>query len=207
MLFPTAAGISGVLYTQTVPTELYGWENELRYQFDKNTTLSGTVAWEHSRFVNYQSGSLGYLGGGFYNWNGQALDRTPPFTANLALTHNWDLANQAQVRLRLASKYSAGYYLSDFANAVRYRQDHFTRSDASLTYAAPGDRYTIQLFVENIENKLQKTSGPSNYNGTYGVITGGVPSAQTNGTYFPTQSVGFGTTTPRFYGVRLGAKF
>jgi iron complex outermembrane recepter protein len=207
VLFPTAAGISGVLYTQTVPTELYGWENELRYQLDRNTTLSGTLAWEHSRFVNYQSGSQGYLGGGFYSWNGQALDRTPPFTANLALTHNWDLPNQAQVRFRAASKYSAGYYLSDFANAVRYRQNSFTRTDATLTYAAPGDRYTIQLFVENLENKLQKTSGPSGYNGTYGVITGGVPGAQSNGTSFPTQSVGFGTTTPRFYGVRLGAKF
>ena len=86
---------------------------------------------------------------------------------------------------------------------VQFRQNSFTRSDASVTYATAGDRLTVQLFVENIENKLQKTSGPNGYVGSYG---------GTNGNFVPTaepfaNAVSFGVNTPRFYGIRAGVKF
>ena len=65
------------------------------------------------------------------------------------------------------------------------------------------DRFTIQAFVENIENKLQKTVVTGNYVGTYGGTNGNfVPSAET----IP-KSLSFGVNTPRFFGIRLGAKF
>jgi iron complex outermembrane receptor protein len=76
-----------------------------------------------------------------------------------------------------------------------------------VTYATDGDQLTVQLFVENIENKLQKTFGPNGYNGAYGGFTGSVASAETNGTSFPVGSVNFSTSLPRLYGVRLAVKF
>ena len=206
-LFPTSAGIVGVLFTQLAPVEIYGVEGDVHYQAGRSTTLNASMAYEHSRIISLKTGAQGYLGGGFQDFSGTQLASTPAFVTNLSATHAIDLAGDAQLRLRGAMKISTGYNLVDYANAVTFHQGSFTRSDASLTYAAPGDRYTIQVFVENIENKLQRTAGPGGYNGTYGTFTGGSPSAEANGTYFPVGSVTYGVSTPRFYGVRLGVKF
>ena len=206
-LFPTSAGVVGVLFTQVVPTEIYGWENTLSYKVDHNTNLSVSLAYQHTRIVSLQTGFLGYLTGAFANWHDYALPSAPSVVANLVATHNWDLAGGAQLRWRGAMKISSSYWLNDTANAVQYKQNGYTRSDASLTYATQGDRLTVQLFAENIENKLQKTAGPNNYQGTYGGFDGSVASAEADGTSFPTKSMNFGVSTPRFFGVRLGAKF
>ena len=208
-LFPTPGGIVGVLFTQTIPAEIYGWENTLNYKVTANTNLSATVAYQHTRIVALQTGFLGYLTGVFANWRGYALSSAAPVVVNLAATHNWDVGNGAQIRARGAMKISSSYRLNDYADAVQFKQDAFTRSDLSLTYATQGDKLTLQLFVENIENKLQKTSVPTSngYNGTYGGFTGSVAAPEADGTTFPSKSVNFGVSTPRFFGIRLGAKF
>ena len=206
-LFPLPTGIVGVLFTQLAPVEIYGAEGDVRYQAARNTTFDAQLAYEHSRIVSLQTGYLGYLTGTFANFRDYALPNVPAFVANLSATQAFDLKEGAQLRFRVATKISTDYYLTDYANAVRYTQPAFTRTNLSLTYAAPEDRYTVQLFVENIENQLQRTSGPVGYNGTYGGFTGGQPTSQANGTAFPLQSVAYGVSTPRFFGARLGVKF
>ncbi|MDH7639262.1 TonB-dependent receptor [Sphingomonas oryzagri] len=206
-LFPTPAGIVGVLFTQLAPVKIYGVEGEAHYQLDRSTMLNVSLAYEHSKIVRLQTGYLGYLTGAFADFSGYALPNTPHFVANLSATHSIDLGNGAELRLRAASKISSSYFLTDYANAVRYKQGSFTRSDASVTYVAAGDRYTIQIFVENIENKLQRTSGPGGYNGTYGGFTGGQATPEVPGSAFPENSVAYGVSTPRYFGVRLGVKF
>ncbi len=206
-LFPTSAGVVGVLFTQLAPVEIYGAEGELHYQVARNTTLNATLAYEHSRIISLKTGFLGYLTGAFADFRGYPLPNAPEFTSYLSATHAVDLNGGAQLRFRAAMKISSSYYLTDYANAVRYKQGSYTRSDASLTYAAPDDRFTVQLFVENIENKLQKTFGPNGYNGAYGGFTGGIASPEADGTAFPRNSVYFGVSTPRFFGARLGVKF
>lgn len=206
-LFPTPNGVVGVLFTQLAPVEIYGAEGELRYQIYNATQFTAALAYEHSRIISLQTGFLGYLTGKFADFSGYALPSTPKFVANLSLTHAFQLAGDAQLRFRAATKISDGYYLNDYANAVRFRQPAFTRSDFSLTYAAAADRYTVQLFVENIENQLQRTAGPGGYNGTYGGFTGGMPTPEADGTAYPTQSLNFGVSRPRFYGIRFGVQF
>jgi iron complex outermembrane recepter protein len=204
-LFLEKSGVVGVLYTQVVPVEIYGWENELHYQVDHATTLNASLALEHSRIVNMQTGYLGYLTGVFANFHDYRLPNTPGAVATLSGTHAFALGNDRELRLRVATKISSPYDLTDFANAVVLRQPAYTRSDASLTFATAGDKLTVQLFVENIENKLQRTAGPNGYNGTY--ATGYNPGPETDGTGYPTHSLNYGVSTPRFFGVRLGTKF
>lgn len=206
-LFPVPSGVVGVLFTQLAPVEIYGVEGVIRYQAARNTSFDAQFAYEHSRIISLKTGYLGYLTGNFADFSGYELPNTPQFVVNLSATQSIDLRGGAQLRFRAATKISTSYYLADYANAVRYQQGSYTRTNLSLTYAAPEDRYTFQLFVENLENQLQRTSGPNLYNGTYGALTGGIPSAEANGTAFPAQSVGFGVSTPRFFGARLGVKF
>jgi iron complex outermembrane receptor protein len=198
-------GPVGVLYTQLAPAKIYGWENEVSYHATRNTDVSGSFSLMGSKFEHLMVGpSYPYQ----FDFSGQQLDRVPHFNATLALNQYFPLGNGSEIRFRGAIKYNSGYYLSDLSHAVRYRQSAFTRSDMSVTYAFPEDRFTVQLFVENIENKVQKTSGPGGYLGVDGGTNGDfVPSPEGGLAGFPAKSVTFGVSTPRFYGVRLGVKF
>ena len=190
------------LFTLATPTEIYGWENEASYQVASQTTLNASVTFLHSRFVNFLAGSGAPSGTGI-SFAGQPKDQSPTFGATLGINHAIDLGDNAKLRLNGSIKYSGSYLLSDFANAVRYRQHSFTRSNASIGYEAADGRYAIQLFVENIENKVQRTSAPAGYRGPYGGDAGAVAAfsqAKPN-------NISFYTSPPRFYGVRLSTKF
>ncbi|WP_408589033.1 TonB-dependent receptor [Novosphingobium sp.] len=190
----------GVLYTAIGRSHSYGWENEFSYQVGRDTTISGNLTLSHSKVDDL---STGRVSTNQFQYAGQPLDRNPKFTATGVINHSFELGGGARIKLRGLIKYSASYLLTDLSNVVQFRQKSYTRSDASITYAAAGDRFTVQAFVENIENKLQKTAVTSNYAGAYGGTNGNfVPSAEA----IP-NSLAFGVNSPRFYGIRLGAKF
>ncbi len=208
------AGNNTIIFTQTVPARVYGWENEFNYRVARQTFVSGSLSLLHSRFVNYQSGQYAYQGDPV-DFSGRALDLSPKFSVTGAVNQSFDLGDN-KLRFRGAIKYSASYFISDFADAVRYRQPSFTRSDASLTYELHNARYAIQLFVENIENKVQRTSllGYANSGAPYGGVGGYTPAAtaanpsplpvpgDTHVGVLPDNNLAFYTTTPRFFGIR-----
>ena len=190
----------GVLYTAIGKSHIYGWENEFSYQVANDTTLSGNFTIGRSKVDRLLTGRVS---SSQFQYAGQPLDRSPEFTATGIIAHSFELSGGSKLRLRGLIKYSSSYLISDLSNVVQFRQDAFTRSDASITYVSAGDRFTVQGFVENIENKFQKTSGPNGYAGGYG---------GTGGNFIPTvalvpNAVSFGVNTPRFYGLRLGVNF
>ena len=190
----------GVLYTAIGKSHIYGWENELSWQVERNTTISGNFTLGHSKVTDLLTGRLSTAQ---FQYAGQPIDRSPEFTATGVVSHSFVFGDGSKIKLRGLVKYSSSYLISDLSNVVQFRQNAYTRSDASITYATAGDRITVQAFVENIENKLQKTSGPNGYAGGYGGTNGNfVPTAET----IP-NSISFGVSTPRFFGLRLGAKF
>src|SRR5262249_4754278 len=144
-------------------------------------------AFERSHYERFEAGAFQNV-----NWNGFRLDSTPSFVGSVGLNHNIDLASGAQVKLRAYSKYSSSYVLSDFVNAVQYRQKAFSRSDMTFTYSAPHDSYYVQAFVENIENKIQAVGAP-NYNNA--ALAGNLNAAWVY------------VSTPRFWGIRAGINF
>ena len=200
-------------YTVTTPTRMYGLESTFNYRAATRTRFNGSLALEHSAFVRFAAGSI-Y--GDQVSWADRPLDQTPTVVANLGLDQGFELPGGGSLKFHGQIKYSQGYYLSDIGNAVRYWQPAFTRSDMALTYAPAAASYSLQLFVQNIENSIQRTSAPANYVGPYGGVGG---QTQVNGTpTYPTPGNGaiptqpaycqtFTTNTPRFYGVRLNVNF
>ena len=77
--------------------------------------------------------------------------------------------------------------LSNFAVAqpVQYSQSSFTRTDISTTYTAPGDKWYVQAYARNLENK--------------NVMTGFTFSSLTGSNVFLAE--------PRTFGIRAGVKF
>jgi len=172
-----------VIYTKLVPTEIYGWENELTWQIDRSTSVAVSAAFEKSKYKSFEAGLNENV-----DWNGLSLDKTPRAVGTLTLNRTFDLANGSTLRFRAFSKISSSYLLSDFQNAIQFKQAGYTRSDSSLTYAPKTAAYSVQLFVENIENKYQKIGEPGS-----------------DGTPYP-NATGFAVSTPRFFGVRVEFK-
>lgn len=173
-----------VIYTQLVPTEIYGWENELSAAIGPDTNIALTASLMESSYTEFQAGLFRNV-----DWSGLSLDRTPRFVATLDVNHSWDVGRGYSLEMRAFSKLSSGYVVSDFVNAFRLEQGSYTRSDASLTLFAPDDAWYAQLFVRNIENGLQAVAGPADYNPNL-----------LNGTTVP-------ISEPRALGVRVGFNF
>ncbi|MRW91466.1 TonB-dependent receptor plug domain-containing protein [Duganella sp. FT80W] len=190
-------------YTQTVPTKIYGWENEGSYKLARETTLSGSVALLHTKFVHFLAGKNAFVGDPI-DFSGQELDSSPKLTATLSISHAINLGNGAKVKLRASSKYSSSYLLSDLGNGVRYRQPSFTRSEASVAYEPAQSSVKVQLFVTNIENKIQRTGGLTGYDNS-GSPYGG--SGSTTFSSMPANNLAFNVNEPRMYGIRLSTDF
>jgi iron complex outermembrane receptor protein len=171
----TAVGGVFVIFTKSVPAKVYGWENELTYKVTPNDKLKVSASFEHSRYGQFMTGILQNV-----DWTGYSLDKTPHAAVKLSYSHEWTLSSGAYVNANLSSQYSTSYALSNFVNATQYHQKAYTRSSANLTYTAASDHYWFQLFVQNIEDKVQMTS------------VGGNADA--------------GINEPRYFGVRFGVR-
>ncbi len=206
-------------YTATAPTTIYGWENEVSYKIASQTSISGTASFERSKYRNF-------LVGAYYGvqaqWRGLDLDQTPRTVLTGMFDHAMDIGDDSKLRFHAQMRYSAKYVLSDIGNAVRYWQPSSTRSDANITYEPHEGRFSIQLFVENIENKVQRVGSIGGYpvGGAYGGVGGSPTPASPLGpgdalptlgngkipANIPAGYLNFATTTPRFFGVRLFLK-
>ncbi|MCY1672966.1 TonB-dependent receptor [Novosphingobium sp. SL115] len=116
------------------------------------------------------------------NFAGRALNRSPKWSWVAGVNYVIPVGD-GKVVLDAQTAARSQYEVTDLANFVYFAQPGYSKSDASITYNAPEDRFYVAGFVENIENNL--------------VITGAGVGA-------------FGSVTfsdPRTYGVRAGFKF
>ena len=171
----SAVGGNFVIFTKSVPAKIYGWENELTFKVTPNDLLNVSASFEHSKYGQFSTGILQNV-----NWSGYSLDKTPHAVVKLGYSHEWTLSSGAYVNANVSSQYSSGYAVSDFVSAIQYHQKAYTRSNANLTYTASNDHYWFQVFIQNIENKVQITS------------VGGNADA--------------GINEPRYFGVRFGVR-
>jgi iron complex outermembrane recepter protein len=116
------------------------------------------------------------------NLAGRPLSRSPKWSWSAGVNYAVPVGEGkvvADVSIRGRSEYD----LTDLANYAYFYQPAHSKTDLSLTYTAPSDRFYVGAYVENLENNLVVTSAGTG---------------------------GFGTVTfsdPRSYGVRAGFKF
>ena len=118
---------------------------------------------------------------------GRKLDKAPTSNISLGYTHNWSLADGGGLTAYVGARRSSAYVLSNFAIAapVQYEQKAFNRSDVNLSYTAPRDNWSVQLYARNLEAENVMTGL------TFSTLTG-------------TQVL---LAEPRMFGVRAGLKF
>ena len=94
------------------------------------------------------------------NLAGQQLDKAPDATLSLGYTHDWTFSDGSALTAFVGTRYSSSYKLSNFAVTVptQFTQPPFTRTDINVTYKAPGDKWYVQGFAKNLENRNVATA-------------------------------------------------
>ena len=183
-----SVGGSPVIDTRSASTQIYGWENEGTIKLTPLDTIDASLSFEKSKYTHFLTGPTLAT-----NWDGKSLDKTPAAVLTLGYSHLWRFADGASFKVRLGTKYSTSYKLSDFVDAEQYEQKAYTRSDLTANYTAPDGKLTVQAFIHNIEDKMQAQS----------FAAANTASANVYNSAGATAAV----SEPRMIGVRVGFKY
>ena len=146
-------GPSPVIATRSAATKIYGWENELTWKVTSHDIVDGSLAFEKSKYSNFLTGSAADV-----DWSGKSLDKTLAAVLQAGVSHVFDFAKGSNLQVRIGTKFSTSYYLSDFVDAVQYKQKSYTRSDLTANWTSADGKLTVQGYVHNIEDKMQAES-------------------------------------------------
>jgi iron complex outermembrane receptor protein len=105
---------------------------------------------------------------------------------SLGASCRFDLSNGGNVTGVVSSYLSGGYLADDFPAQYGAQQYGYTRSNVSLTYYAPNNRWSLGAYCNNLENGAQMMPGATIESG-------------------PTIGV-FALSPPRTFGLRFTAK-
>lgn len=114
---------------------------------------------------------------------GRPLDRSPKITASAGYNYTYPLGNGGRIEAGARIRLSDSYVTTDFTNVLQFRQPSFHKTDLTLGYTAPDDRFFVQAFVKNLENKLVLSRADASLAGSASFLD------------------------PRTYGLRAGVKF
>jgi iron complex outermembrane recepter protein len=116
----------------------------------------------------------------------QALFEAPESTVSLGASYRVDLSTGGNVTGLVTSYLSGGYLADDFPAQYGAQQYGYTRTNASLTYNAPHDRWSLGAYCNNLENGAQMMPGAT------------IEQGQTIGV--------FALSPPRTFGLRFTAR-
>lgn len=205
----TIAGQDATVTLNADKAEIYGLEVETDFLLTEMDRIDASVSWLHARYKKF----LLPRGDAFANnaananvsrcytanysapapraadFSGCQMARTPEWSINLGFQHEFALAGGASLTARVQTHYESAKYL-EYHGFRQNRQDDFTKTDLTLTYAPSEGSWTVMAYARNLENDdVRTTSGP---NANTGLATNG-----TGDFYAP----------PRTYGVRVGIDF
>jgi iron complex outermembrane recepter protein len=169
--------------TNAAVAKVDGVELDAQIQPTDNFQIRLALNYLDARYSNFVPASV-FIGtvSTPINFSGRPLARSPKWSWNAGLNYSLPIGEGklvADASVRSRSRYD----LTDLANYAYFFQPAHTKTDLSLTYNAPDDRFYVGAFVENLENELVVTSATT---GGFGSVT---------------------FSDPRTFGVRAGFKF
>ena len=172
--------IPATLISNAAKAKVDGLELDATLRPSDTVTVDLGYTYTHARYAKFVPDAVNFPN---YSFAGKALDHAPKNVVTAAISKIVPLGNGGKFEATVRSRLSSDYKIIDLNNLSQFRQPSYTKTDASLTYTAPGDRYYVQGFVRNIENKITIANAATG-------LAGGVT-----------------IEAPRIFGVRAGVKF
>lgn len=129
-----------------------------------------------------QSAHYNEFSGLGYEYSENQMADAPTGNVIAGLQHDVSLGGRGDLLGRVQTHYESGHY-GDYSNWINTRQSAYTKTDLVLTYTPVRADWSVQTYVENVENRA-----------VYGTLApGNTPATPATGALEP----------PRTYGVRI----
>jgi iron complex outermembrane receptor protein len=145
-----------------------GAEIESKYLLSSDDRFNFSATWLDAYFKSYKPTPT-------VDWAGYRLEKSPRFTVGLGYSHRLSFDSGAALNATVGARYSAAYVLSDYGNGLQFTQGAHHMSDASLMYLPAGEKWSVQAYVRNIENKTIMTSYAASFAGFPATVSLGTP--------------------------------
>jgi iron complex outermembrane receptor protein len=179
-LFSFAGGARNLI-SNAARAKVDGIETEAVLTPSKDDTFNLAFNYINARYAKYNPVSASQLTRDF---SGKPLPLSPKVSVTVGYVHTFRLDNGGRVEASVQSRFSAAYYIQDLTILAFFRQPAYTKTDLSLTYTAPNDRWYVQGFARNVENSINLGSASADPSYQYARFE-----------------------TPRTFGARVGVKF
>lgn len=147
--------------------EAWGIEMDAIWQPVDPLTLTATVAFLDSEYKTFGQGNPYQLYRGqvvpFIDQAGTQTPWSPDLTLGLSAAYQMDLGDKGTLTPFVQFYYSDGYNTSNLlANDPSHQQDSYTKTDLRLIWDSPSEDYSVEVFVENLENEAVLARGNNN---------------------------------------------
>lgn len=160
-----------------------GVEADIQWQPWRGGSIFANILYNDSRYLDFR---VPNVTGAVVDYSGARVGAVSPFTVSGGINHAFELQDGGSITPEVRTQYKSDTYMY-YVHVPGNFQKAYARTDLSLTYQAPLQRFSITAFVRNVENKTTLLQGY-----TVNAETG-VPWNYLN--------------PPRTYGLLLGAHF
>lgn len=192
--------LTGSSVIQNVPkSEIYGIQIDGAFRLARNTTISGNLGYLHA---SVREGLLGpqavyacapgssipqqyCAAGNVINYAGKRLPYSPTWSGTVSVSQRFDMTSGGNVEALAAVNFQSKTYYA-LTNQLGTDDEGFAKLDASLTYNAPDDRWSIGIWGKNLTNHASYST--LGFTAAYGLQTWII-------------------APPRTYGARLSFKY
>jgi iron complex outermembrane recepter protein len=151
---PGDTGSSFVQYVVNAGAgKISGLELESRWRVLTDTELRAAVTYTDAHYGNFAAPQV-------QNMNGARVVGTPKWTLSLGVQQSWELADgllTAGVQTRISDGYPVSLDNSLPGGTFNSQQGSFNKTDLRLSYAPASDRWSVSLWLKNLENSAQTT--------------------------------------------------
>ncbi|MEL6448830.1 MAG: TonB-dependent receptor [Pseudomonadota bacterium] len=147
--------------------DAFGIEMDAVWLPSDNWTLTGTLAYLDSEFGTFGQSNPYQLYRGevrsFIDQSGEQTPWSPELTLGASAAYLHDMGDRGTLQPYLQFYYSDGYNTSNLlATDPSHDQDSFTKTDARLIWTSADSIYSVEAFIENIEDSDVLARGNNN---------------------------------------------
>jgi len=153
-------GDTGATYSTPVVTNASTPGRNLGAELAADWRLSGqdrariALTWLNATYGKATLPDNPFANQGTFQLEGRQMQNAPRWAATFGYDHTFELAT-GSITAGFQSKVSTAYYVTQEQYLPGARQAGYSRTDASLRYDPADDKWSLSLWVKNLENKAQ----------------------------------------------------
>ncbi|KQX22594.1 MULTISPECIES: TonB-dependent receptor [unclassified Sphingomonas] len=129
-------------------SKIYGGDIDVLFQVTPNDRIEFFGAYLHARFTDFVT----VISGVNRQLSGNRLQQAPDWVFNAGYEHKFQVGD-GSITTRIQTHYESKSYFT-FTNFEADKQPGYMRSDLIVTYRAPDNRWLLEGYVRNLEDKL-----------------------------------------------------